>query len=60
MLPGGEVVMSEKLSIQATQREYVQPKIEVIPGSLIRSGNDNRVDFDDQPGDSPTGYATPS
>jgi len=52
--------MSEKLSNQATQREYVQPKIEVIPGSLIRSGNDNRVDFDDQPGDSPTGYATPS
>ena len=52
--------MSEKVSTHATQREYVEPKIEVIPGNLIRGGTDNRVDSDDQVGDDATGFSPPS
>ena len=38
--------------------EYIQPKIEVIPGNLIRGGTNARVDFNDEPNTDPTGYAT--
>jgi hypothetical protein len=50
--------MNESNRNQGQRADYVEPKVEVIPGNQIRGGLDNRVDFTDEPSDDPSGYST--